>query len=190
MAARMSLTYFKRYRMEIELSGAALPRPGLPEGYRLVPWDYSLLETHANTKYLSFREEIDANVFPCLGDADGCRRLMLEISRKEGFLPGATWLVAYDWRAGVPPEYCGTIQGIRDRSGYGAVQNLGVVPEHRSRGLGESLLLAALAGFQHEGLERAFLEVTAQNTGAIRLYHRLGFARARTVYKAVEVAYT
>jgi ribosomal protein S18 acetylase RimI-like enzyme len=32
--------------------------------------------------------------------------------------------------------------------------------------------------------------VTASNIGAIKLYQRLGFARARTVYKAVEVAYT
>jgi len=39
-------------------------------------------------------------------------------------------------------------------------------------------------------LPRAFLEVTAENVGAIRLYQRLGFRNVRTVYKAVEVAYT
>jgi hypothetical protein len=48
----------------------------------------------------------------------------------------------------------------------------------------------ALGGFQRAGLQRAFLEVTAQNHGAIRLYQRIGFSKARTVYKAVEVAYT
>ena len=87
------------------------------------------------------------------------------------------------------PEYCGTIQGLCDRQGYGAVQNLGVTPLHRSQGLGTVLLGQALAGFRAAGLRRAYLEVTAQNTGAIRLYTALGFRRVRTVYKAVEVAY-
>jgi hypothetical protein len=52
------------------------------------------------------------------------------------------------------------------------------------------MLLMALEGFRRAGLRRAFLEVTAQNEGAIKLYRRLGFWKARTVYKAVEVAYS
>ena len=63
-------------------------------------------------------------------------------------------------------------------------------PEHRGRQLGTCLLVKALQGFRSAGIRRAFLEVTAQNEGAIRLYQRLGFAKARTVYKAVEVAYS
>lgn len=184
----MGLTYFKRYRMEFDLAGRKPVAAVLPAGYRFVPWDPLLLEAHAETKYQSFRGEIDANVFACLGEYDGCLRLMGEISRKEGFLSGATWLIAQDE---APPGsgYCGTIQGICDRAGFGAIQNLGIVPEHRGRGLGTALLLRALTGFRQAGLRRAFLEVTAQNDGAIRLYRRLGFVRVRTVYKAVEVAF-
>jgi GNAT superfamily N-acetyltransferase len=185
----MGLTYFKRYRMEIDL-GRPFPEPVPPPGYRLVGWEPGLMSVHAETKYLSFRAEIDANVFPCLGEFDGCLRLMSEISRKEGFLPGATWLIAADTDVTGSGDagfgFCGTIQGIRDRTGFGAVQNLGITPEHRSRGLGSCLMLKALQGFQRAGLRRAFLEVTAQNEGAIRLYRRLGFYKARTVYKAVE----
>jgi hypothetical protein len=183
----MVLTYFKRYRMEIDL--CRLPQPQLPAGFRFLAWEQSLLALHAETKYRSFRNEIDANVFPCLGDLDGCYRLMQEISRKEGFLPKATWLVVQDgprasWTA------CGTVQGVRDRSGLGAIQNLGVVSEFRGQGIGSALLLKALDGFRAAGLSGAFLEVTAQNEGAIKLYRRLGFRKARTVFKAVEVAYT
>jgi GNAT superfamily N-acetyltransferase len=186
----MGLTYFKRYRMEIDLTGRVFEAQELPVEYRLVAWDDSLLEVHAETKYHSFRAEIDANVFPCLGDWSGCHRLMHEIRGKQGFLPGATWLMAYESSETGELEYCGTIQGIRDFAGLGAIQNLGVTPEHRGRQLGTSLLIQALGGFQRAGLRRAFLEVTAQNDGAIRLYQRLGFTKARTVYKAVEVAYS
>ena len=185
----MGLTYFKRFRMEIDLVGCEFTAR-LPRGYRLVAWDDSLIEAHAEAKFASFRAEIDSNVFPCLGDLVGCHRLMHEISQKDGFLPAATWLLAHDEPGKPSPDTCGTIQGIRDHAGLGAVQNLGVAPEHRGLGLGRALLLRSLKGFQQSGLKRAFLEVTAQNDGAIRLYQSIGFAKVRTVYKAVEVAYS
>lgn len=186
----MAITYFKRFRMEIDLTARRFDPPTLSDGYRLLPWREELLEFHADTKYRSFRDAIDSNVFSCLGDPAGCSQLMAEIRNKDGFLPGATWLAVYQSSLQKSAEYCGTIQGIRDYSNQGAVQNLGVTPEFRGQGIGTALLLAALAGFQEADLQRAFLEVTAQNIGAIRLYQRLGFSKARTVYKAVEAAYS
>ena len=57
----MSLAYFKRFRMEISLyDPPAAPR--LPDGYFWVPWDESLVEHHAEVKFHSFHEEIDATV--------------------------------------------------------------------------------------------------------------------------------
>ncbi len=183
----MALTYFKRFRMEIDLRGRDFSGSCLPNGFRFRAWQPSLLEAHAEAKYLSFRAEIDSNVFPCLGDYAGCVRLMEEIVGKPGFLPEATWMVAGP--AGAADTFCGTVQGIVDRSGLGAIQNLGIVPEYRSLGLGSALMKQALAGFQTVGLRRVFLEVTAQNAGAVRLYKRLGFAKVRTVYKVADVAY-
>lgn len=186
----MGMTYFKRFRMEIDL-GQAMPKPAeLPPGYELISWRPDLLEAHAETKYQSFRTEIDANVFPCLGDREGCLRLMREISRKEGFLPVSTWLARYQGPTMREAEYCGTVQGICDRQGQGAIQNLGITAEHRGRRIGSRLLHAALEGFQRAGLRHAYLEVTAHNAGAIRLYQRVGFRKVRTVYKAAELAYT
>lgn len=193
----MTVTYFKRYRMEFDLT-RPLPRCDLPTGYSFLPWDDVLLESHAETKYQCFRHEIDANVFPCLGDREGCRRLMNEIARREGFVEGATWLLRYVAPGSKPEErsgeesvgeFCGTIQGIVDMDDFGSIQNLGVTPAHRGRGLGTGLLSQALHGFRQAGLRRATLEVTAQNIGAVRLYQRLGFRNVKTVYKASEVAY-
>ncbi len=184
----MGLTYFKRFRMELDLRGRDFSAIRLPNGFYFVPWEASLLEAHAEVKFQSFRAEIDSNVFPCLGEYAGCVRLMEEIASKPGFLPIATWLVASSLEHSTS-NHCGTVQGVIDRNGMGSIQNLGIVPEHRRHGLGNALVQMALAGFQRAGLRRAFLEVTAQNSGAVRLYKRLGFSRARTVYKVCEIAY-
>jgi ribosomal protein S18 acetylase RimI-like enzyme len=184
----MSVNYFKRYRMELDLRGHRFVPPYCPRGYRLIPWRADLLTEHAEVKHASFRDEIDADVFACLGELDGCQRLMQEISMKDGFVPEATWLaLAAD---GDDVEPCGTIQGIRAGHRYGAIQNVGITPAHRGRGIGTALICAAIAGFQQVGITRIYLEVTAQNDGAVRLYKRLGFRRTKTLFKAVELAYS
>ena len=209
----MDSGYFKRFRMELTLGVGGFPAArasdassptemleNLPPGYRLVPWHEGLIDAHARTKFRSFRSEIDAVVFPCLGDLEGCRRLMREIRAKGGFLPGATWLIARSrpLPAGLGPdtqalrpaevEWCGTIQGVIDSSGAGSIQNIGVVPGHRGRGLGSYLIAAAMRGFTEQGLPRATLEVTADNVRAVSLYQRLGFRRVKTIYKVVDNA--
>ncbi len=174
----MPITYYKRFRMEIDLDGA-VTGAALPRRFLWVPWDESLVEPHSLVKYQSFAGEVDAFIFPCLGDRGGCRRLMCEIRRKPGFLPEATWLVACD------QGYVGAVQGVIDQGPIGAIQNVGVLPEFRGQGLGKALVRRALAGFFQAGLQRAYLEVTAQNDSAVQLYRDLGFRRAQTLYKAI-----
>ncbi|HBO43008.1 MAG TPA: GNAT family N-acetyltransferase [Planctomycetaceae bacterium] len=185
----MVSTYFKRYRMETDVSEGLVEPPGPPTGYRLLAWDAALLEAHADAKYLSFRNELDATVFPCLGERDGCLRLMREIAAKPGFLPDATWLAAFDNSETGRTDYVGTIQGIETEDGQGSIQNLGVVPLHRGCGLGTCLLRHALEGFRRNGLRRVSLEVTADNHDAIRIYRNHGFRTVKTVFKSAEVAY-
>lgn len=185
----MGVMYFKRYRMEIDLTLRRVARRELPEGYRFVSWRVNRMMDHAETKFQSFRSELDANVFPCLGNREGCFQLMEEIIRKPSFLPNATWLIRYDAPVSNKWEYCGTVQGIRDKGGFGAIQNLGITPEHRNRHLGTCLLQQALEGFRQSEIDYAMLEVTARNSGAIRLYQRMGFTNVRTVYKMAEVNY-
>ncbi len=175
----MAITYYKRLRMEIDLDGPLEP-VYLPGRFVWVAWEESLLADHAEVKYQSFRDEIDAYVFPCLGDRYGCQRLMREIRRKPGFLPCATWLIA------CPEGYVGTVQGVMDYGPIGAIQNLGVIPCYRGIGLGRALVHRALAGFRLAGLHRAYLEVTAENNAAVQLYRNVGFRRAKTLYKAVD----
>ncbi len=181
----MGLVYFKRYRMELDFSDLPLPTPPLPVGYALEPWSDGLCRDHATAKFSSFQNEMDANVFPCLGRHDGCLHLMREITKRRSFVPEATWLIRYQAQGKRLP--IATIQGLR-LEGWGAVQNLGVHPEHRGRGLGAILLAEAAEGFRRAGLSRMHLEVTTDNNGAVRLYRRLGLRQANTLYKAAEVS--
>ena len=182
----MSTWYFKRFLMEFPLSGRDGAWPRLPPGYQFLSWDPVLMDLHAEAKFRAFRREVDAHVFTCFHDLDGCRRLMHEISRKRGFLPEATWLIAYTDPVSREREYCGTIQGICQNSS-GSIQNVGIVPEHRGLGLGKCLLLQAFQGFRHAGMHRVSLEVTVDNAAAVRLYERVGFRIVRTLFKSAEV---
>lgn len=178
---QQGLTYFKRFRMEADLVAPLPTVPALSAGLSWVAWHDDCLTLHAQAKQQSFIEEIDGVVFPNLSRYEGCLRLMRDITTRPGFCGAATWLVLCD---GAP---CGTIQGVSDRCGAGVIQNLGVVPAQRGRGLGTALLLKAMHGFREAGLGRAALEVTAQNEAAVRLYRKLGFRCRRTLYKAVDV---
>src|SRR5262245_56996740 len=109
------LTYFKRFRMELDLRTALPAVPKLPEDYYFIPWADGLLQRHAEAKWQAFRDEIDTAVFPSLADQPGCVQLMEAIRYRVGFCPGATWLLARRL------EYCGTIQGVRDQNGHGAI---------------------------------------------------------------------
>lgn len=183
----MGLTYFKRYKMEIRLAALELDAREPPEGFELLPWTPQLLAEHATVKWESFRSEIDAHVFPCLGEREGCVRLMREIAGRPNFIPEATWLACHHtpsaWQA------CGTVQGLMVSPREGAIQNLGVHPDYRGQGVGRALLAAALEGFRSVGCTHAQLEVTVQNTAAVRLYEQMGFRRVETLFKVADVIY-
>lgn len=182
----MGVAYVKRYRMEIGLFRAELPPAVLPEGYVWTRWTESLMDRHALVKYDSFRNEIDAQVFPCLGDPLGCQRLMRDIARQQRFLPSCTWLISHFNDESCELYDCATIQGIVSNSVFGAIQNVGVIPEYRGIRLGRALVLKSLEGFRSAKLSRVYLEVTARNRPAVELYRSLGFEVVRTLYKTIE----
>ena len=177
MMVTTAVSYFKRYKMEVDLR--ELPTLVLSSDFHLLPWSDDVLAAHADVLYDSFHREIDSVIFPSLSSPNGCVTLMNVVSRRMNFVPTATWLAVG------PAGPCGAIQALQERGGVGAVQNVGVTAAWRGRGVGEALVLQALYGFRRAGLGRAQLEVTARNEGAQRLYRRLGFRRTKTLYKAV-----
>jgi GNAT superfamily N-acetyltransferase len=184
----MTPTHFKRYRMQLDLRRPLPVPPPLLVGYSLHAWHPRLLEQHAVAKAHSFAQELDAVVFNCLASFRGCLQLMQDIVARANFAPEATWLVTYAGISEASAQPVATVQGVVEPALMGSIQNVGVVPGHRDRGLGSLILSRALHGFQQTGQRFATLEVTARNRGALRLYQRIGFEIVRTVYRSVDLA--
>ena len=59
--------------------------------------------------------------------------------------------------------------------GEGQVNNFGVLPELRDKGIGSQLMQYMMEWLLENGNLEISLEVRVSNEGAIRLYHRMGF---------------
>ncbi|HEX2013641.1 MAG TPA: GNAT family N-acetyltransferase, partial [Nitrososphaera sp.] len=63
---------------------------------------------------------------------------------------------------------------------------------HRNKGLGKALMIEGINGSMHKKSDEIYLEVRVSNTGAIKMYERLGFetkSRLRSYYRDGEDAY-
>jgi len=171
--------------MEFSVRTQRIERAELPDGYEFCDWHPALLADHAAVKCESFRREQDSALFPSLKTVQGCRELMRGIMTHRAFLPRSTWLIRFMGNDIFGPSPCATIQGLALTSATGSIQNVGVTPEHRSFGLGRALVLKSLRGFRAFGLERVYLDVTADNEAAIGLYESIGFQRQQIFYREV-----
>ena len=73
----------------------------------------------------------------------------------------------------------GLILCSRVRHDVGHVTQICVLPEYRSRGLGEILIAATAQNLRQRNFSLLSLTVTEANTRAVTLYQRLGFATQR-----------
>jgi ribosomal protein S18 acetylase RimI-like enzyme len=108
---------------------------------------------------------------------------MRDISQKDAFVPEATWLAIGKDSNPKNLVAVGTIQGLRTNATHGAIQNIGVIPSFRGKGIGRELIRRALHGFQSQGCRYVTLEVTVHNLGAIKLYESIGFQKSEIVFK-------
>ncbi len=60
-------------------------------------------------------------------------------------------------------------------NGLGGIYGLGVLPEHRGKGLGRAILLGAIAQLKAANATEIMLQVAAENAAALNLYKSCGF---------------
>jgi len=88
----------------------------------------------------------------------------------------AVYFVAYDSEKNTVAGYGGMYVSVD----VGAVNNIGVMPEYRRRGIGEKLLGALEEYSVKNDITLLTLEVRASNTPAIGLYEKHGFEKVGT----------
>jgi len=145
----------------------------LPAGYRLGDWDPDWVTDVGQVIFEANQGTVDAVLYPRFfgGSVRQCTDALREILA--GALgridPHATCVLVSGSRA------CGVclVGVIGDQHG---IIELAVAKEHQGRRLGRALMVHALSRLVEEGVERVVLAVSADNTRAVQLYDRLGFA--------------
>jgi mycothiol synthase len=160
-----------RYFFEMSRALTELPPAADAPGVRLEGWDAA--------RSPEVRRMVDEAFRDHWGHTDSTEQTWAEFVGSEAFRPewtvlavddatghvvGAALNCAYeqDWRA----------TGLRE----GYTDQLGVAASHRGRGIASALLHASMRRFAASGMDAAGLGVdTANDTGALRLYERLGY---------------
>ena len=156
--------------LHAELAGAALEPRDLPDGMRLEPWSPRFSEGARAAKNAAFADHWGSQPATREGweSWQGLPTFRPELSRVAlagdevvGFI--TTDVNEEDWaRMGRSSGYIGLV---------------GTVREWRGKGLASALLVDVMRAYRAQGLELAVLDVdTANPTGALGVYERLGFA--------------
>jgi ribosomal protein S18 acetylase RimI-like enzyme len=126
----------------------------------------------------AYRGHVDAQINDQYHTLSGSLRFLNNIVRFPGcgLFDVESSFAAVDRKA---KNLIGLILCSRVRGDVGHVTQVCVLPEYRSRGIGESLLAATCVNLRKRGFSMLSLTVTEANTGAVNLYRRLNFESKR-----------
>jgi ribosomal protein S18 acetylase RimI-like enzyme len=142
------------------------------------PWTEADYQPSAAVITAAYRGHVDAEINDQYHTLSGSLRFLNNIVRFPGcgvFDPESSF-VAVDRKA---RNLIGMILCSRVRSDVGHVTQVCVLPEHRSRGIGESLIMATERNLRKRKFSSLSLTVTEANAGAVALYRRLNFDSRR-----------
>lgn len=142
------------------------------------PWMETDYQPSAAVITAAYRGHVDAQINDQYHTLSGSLRFLNNIVRFPGcgVFDAEASFVAIDRRA---KSLIGLILCSRVRGDVGHVTQVCVLPEYRSRRLGESLLGAAVNNLRRRKFSMLSLTVTEANTRAVALYRRLSFETKR-----------
>ena len=126
----------------------------------------------------AYRNHVDAQINDQYHTLAGSLRFLNNIVRFPGcgLFDIESSFAAVDSKA---KTLIGLILCSRVRGDVGHVTQVCVLPEYRSRGIGEALLAATWTNLRKRGFTMLSLTVTEANAGAVALYRRLNFESKR-----------
>jgi ribosomal protein S18 acetylase RimI-like enzyme len=142
------------------------------------PWSEADYQPSAAVITAAYRGHVDAQINDQYHTLSGSLRFLNNIVRFPGcgVFDAESSFVAVDRRA---KSLIGLILCSRVRNDVGHVTQVCVLPEYRSRRIGESLLDATVGNLMKRSFSMLSLTVTEANTRAITLYKRLNFESKR-----------
>jgi ribosomal protein S18 acetylase RimI-like enzyme len=165
----------ERLFMTLPLQGQTLKTRTLDPEIQIRRWSESDYQLAAAVITTAYRGHVDAEINDQYRTLSGSLRFLNNIVRFPGcgvFDPDSSF-TAFHTRSKSP---AGLILCSRVRGDVGHVTQVCVLPEHRSRGIGEALMDATAANLRQRDFSLLSLTVTEANYRAIDLYKRLGFS--------------
>jgi ribosomal protein S18 acetylase RimI-like enzyme len=142
------------------------------------PWTEADYQPSAAVITAAYRSHVDAQINDQYHTLSGSLRFLNNIVRFPGcgiFDPESSFVVT-DRKT---RSLIGLILCSRVRHDVGHVTQVCVLPEYRSRRLGEALMAATAANLRKRNFSMLSLTVTEANTRAVALYRRLNFDSKR-----------
>jgi len=167
-----------RLFMVLDLGNIIPPASPLHSGIEIRRWSEADYQPAAAVITAAYRGHVDAQINDQYHTLSGSLRFLNNIVRFPGcgvFDPESSF-AAVDKKA---KNLIGLILCSRVRSDVGHVTQVCVLPDYRSRGIGEALLAATSANLRKRGFTMLSLTVTEANAGAVALYRRLNFDSKR-----------
>ena len=167
-----------RLFMELKLAGPA-PQKAVPHpDVEIRPWTESDYQPSAAVITASYRGHVDAQINDQYHTLSGSLRFLNNIVRFPGcgVFDSESSFVAQDRKT---KTLIGLILCSRVRKDVGHVTQICVLPEYRSRGIGELLLAATNTNLRKRSFSLLSLTVTEANSKAVTLYRRLKFDSKR-----------
>jgi ribosomal protein S18 acetylase RimI-like enzyme len=167
-----------RLFMVLELGQSVAQATATHTDVEIQRWTEADYQPAAAVITAAYRGHVDAQINDQYHTLGGSLRFLNNIVRFPGcgVFDAESSFAAVDRKA---KNLIGLILCSRVRSDVGHVTQVCVLPEHRSRGIGESLLAATSINLRRRGFSMLSLTVTEANAGAVALYRRLNFDSKR-----------
>jgi ribosomal protein S18 acetylase RimI-like enzyme len=163
-----------RLFMVLALGKVSAETPATHPEVEIRRWTDADYQPSAAVITAAYRSHVDAQINDQYHTLTGSLRFLNNIVRFPGcgvFDPESSF-VALDRKT---KSLIGLILCSRVRNDVGHVTQVCVLPEYRSRGIGESLMGATMGNLRKRGFTMLSLTVTQANARAVALYRRLDF---------------
>jgi ribosomal protein S18 acetylase RimI-like enzyme len=169
---------FQRLFMRVDLERVALPEPSVRHPVFIERWSDHYQEAGAQLIAESYRGHVDSLINDQYRSGAAARRFLYNIVQYPGcgvFYRPASY-AAFEASTG---RLCGISLASVVAPSVGHIAQICVSPDLQGTGIGYALLRQSLNALRDAQCRSASLTVTAENTGAVSLYDRVGFQTVR-----------